>query len=62
MRSRGEIEDKLAYFIQCHSDWSEPSGLLVPTEPDADQRRLIRTGLAAGITTLEWVLGKRHTC
>jgi hypothetical protein len=38
--------------------WREPDGLLVPTEPDADERYRVRARLCAAIDTCDRILGE----
>ena len=57
-RTEAEIRERRDHMRKLLPDWTEPNGLLVPTEPDPLQRALIRRDLAASIWTLGWVLGE----
>lgn len=59
MRTQMEIWTALYHHRDSLDEWREPDGLLLPTEPDADERQRIRLKLEASIWTLEWVLGER---
>ena len=52
-----EIRDYMVRMYQQSCDalegWEEPRGVLVPSEPDPDQRRLIRAEHLAVCRTLE---------
>ncbi len=56
MRTRDELRERREYFEECIRGWAEPDGLLVPTEPDPDERALIRARLRAGADVLTWAL------
>lgn len=47
------VADRLAQHRDNLALWQEPNGLLIPTEPDADERRLVRAELRACIYELE---------
>lgn len=49
--------DKLIELRDNLHDWEEPNGYLVPTEPDPDERALVRARLTGAIFGLEFALG-----
>lgn len=58
MKHETIIREQLNHHRASLDGWHEPDGLLVPTEPDPEERRLVRERLKAAIYTLEWVLGE----
>lgn len=52
------VRERLKQHRENLADWKEPDGLLVPTEPDPDERRLVRERLKAAIFELATLLGE----
>jgi len=50
--------DKLTELRDNLDGWREPGGYLVPTEPDAEERALVRARLVGAIFGLEFALGE----
>jgi hypothetical protein len=57
MASQELLQSLLYIQDEARVGWIEPDGWLTPTEPDADERRLIRMRLDVQIATLMMVLG-----
>jgi len=53
-----DIREKIAHLRSDLDGWREPDGYLVPTEPDADERALVRARLTGAIFGLEYALGE----
>jgi hypothetical protein len=58
MLSEAAIREHLAAARSSLEGWEEPSGLLIPTEPDPDEREKCRTHLRAAIFAYQRVLGE----
>jgi hypothetical protein len=50
------IREQLEHHKQSLKHWKEPDGMLVPTEPDSEERERVRLRLAGAIYALCWVL------
>jgi hypothetical protein len=57
MRTEDEVRERLAEMERNLQEWKEPDGMLVPTEPDPEERALVRARLEGAIWTLKWFLG-----
>lgn len=53
MKTLEEIKERLSWHARDLENWREPDGLLIPTEPDPDERARIRGELQVAV--LQWV-------
>lgn len=60
MRDEREVRDRIAQHEENLRGWREPDGLLVPTEPDPDERDKVRDRLRTAIHELKWLLGEAY--
>jgi hypothetical protein len=58
MTPERHIREQLEHYETSLDGWREPDGCLIPTEPDPDERQLVRERLKAAIHALRWVLGE----
>jgi hypothetical protein len=59
MKPEDHIREQLKHHEASLDGWREPDGFLLPTEPDPEERQLMRERLKAAIYTLRWVLGEK---
>jgi hypothetical protein len=52
---RRHIDETIRQHQESLLGWAEPGGFLLPTEPDPDERKVIRVQLMAAIETLKKV-------
>jgi hypothetical protein len=58
MMTEAEVRE-LRRFTHCNLEsWAEPGGILLPTEPDPEERALIRRDLKVALQVLTRVLGE----
>lgn len=61
MRTEAEIQERIEQHERDLDAWKESGAgnllSLVPTEPDHDERELVRRELKAAIRVLKWMLG-----
>lgn len=58
MITEQQARDKLTELRGNLDGWQEPNGYLVPTEPDPEERALVRARLTGAIYGLEFALGE----
>jgi hypothetical protein len=61
MLQESTVREHLNAMIENLSGWEEPAGRLIPTEPESDERAVIRIRLRAAIRTMRVCLGELPT-